>query len=151
MAVLFTNSAFDLDLPANTLAFNLEPGAPPAASINSSNGVFSWLTQPSDLNTTNPITVRVTDNGVPTLSDSKSFVVTVVSTPIQSISLSNAVAILDWTAIPGQKYRVQYADDLLNTNWTDLLPEVTATGISASKLDPTLSAQQRFYRVLVVP
>src|SRR6185436_14531652 len=100
--------------------FNLEPGAPPSAGVDSSSGVFNWLTQSSDVNTTNAITIRVTDNGAPSMSATQSFNIVVVSKPIQSISLSNAAITLDWTAIPGLKYRVQYVDDLSNTNWTDL-------------------------------
>src|SRR6185436_19179903 len=42
-----------------TLAFSLDPGAPAGASINSSNGVFTWLPFAPG---TNNVTVRVTDS-----------------------------------------------------------------------------------------
>jgi hypothetical protein len=146
-----TNSAADPDIPANTLAFSLDPGAPAGASINSSNGVFTWATQPEDANTTNAVTVRVTDDGTPPLNDTKSFVVTVVAPPLQSISLSNNVVTIAWSAIAGEVYRVQYSEELPGTNWIDLPPDVTAPGSVASKDDSLGSAAQRFYRVLVVP
>src|SRR5204863_116451 len=38
----FTVSATDADLPANSLTYSLEAGAPAGASINSTTGLFSW-------------------------------------------------------------------------------------------------------------
>src|SRR5205823_4814114 len=73
----FTNNATDPDLPANTLAFTLDPGAPAGASVNSVSGVFTWTPSEAQGPATNTITVRVTDNGVPPLSDAKTFTVVV--------------------------------------------------------------------------
>ncbi|MSU59576.1 MAG: hypothetical protein EXS35_15655 [Pedosphaera sp.] len=56
---------------------------------------------------------------------------------------------LTWSALGGKTYRVQYKDNLDDTNWTDLAPDVTATGPTASKSDP-LGPAQRFYRVLAL-
>jgi autotransporter-associated beta strand protein len=145
----FTNSATDSDVPANTLTYSLDPGAPVAATVGSSTGVFAWTTTASDANTTNAITVRVTDDGTPTLGDSKSFTVTVVSAPTADISVSGNVVTLSWTSIAGQSYRVQYKDNIDDASWTDLAPDVTASGSTASTTDTTTS--QRFYRVAVLP
>src|SRR5439155_11813169 len=60
----FTVTATDADLPANVLTFSLDPGAPSGAAINASTGAFSWT--PSTTGTF-PVTVRVADNGTPTL------------------------------------------------------------------------------------
>jgi hypothetical protein len=148
--VTFTNSASDPDIPANTLTYSLDPGAPPSASVDALTGVFQWTTTDADAGTTNPITVRVTDNGAPPMSDTESFTVTVLARPsIQSVTSSSTNATLTWSAISGAKYRVQFKDDLNNTDWTDLVPDVTATGPVASITD-TPSVQQRFYRILVV-
>src|SRR5439155_17203411 len=76
-AFFVTNTATDEDLPANTLTFSLEPGAPAGASINSTNGVFSWTPTEAQGPSTNLITVRVTDNGSPPSSDTGSFTVVV--------------------------------------------------------------------------
>jgi hypothetical protein len=94
----------------------------------------------------------VTDNGLPPLHDTKSFAVTVASAPvIQEISLSNNVVTITWTAIAGQAYRLEYNTELNGNSWTNLPPDVTATGPTASNSDSILSATQRFYRVFVVP
>jgi hypothetical protein len=145
----FTNSATDSDIPANTLTFSLDPGAPATASIGAASGVFTWATTASDANTTNAITVRVTDDGTPALDDSKSFSVTVVSASTAGISVSGNVVTINWTAIAGQTYRVQYKDNLDDVSWTDLAPDVTASGSTASTTDATIS--QGFYRVAVLP
>jgi hypothetical protein len=148
--VTFTNSATDPHLPANTLTYSLDPGAPTNASVGALTGVFTWPTTDADAGTTNPITVRVTDNGTPATSDAQSFTVTVLARPgIQAVTASSTNATLTWSAIPGTTYRVQFKADLSDTNWTDLAPDVTATGPTASLTDSP-GPTQRFYRILVV-
>ncbi len=71
----FTASATDADLPANQLTFSLT-GAPAAASIHPTTGVFTWTTAVTDAGT-RTFTVVVTDNGVPPASASTSVTVTV--------------------------------------------------------------------------
>jgi len=79
----FTNTAMDIDLPAQTLAFSLDPGAPAGASINSSNGVFSWRPTKAQGPGSYPITIRVTDSGAPPGSASQTITITVneINTP----------------------------------------------------------------------
>jgi len=77
MRLAFTNIATDLDVPANRLTFSLGPGAPAGASVNATNGFFFWVPTRAQAPGSYPITVTVTDDGVPPLSDSKSFTVTV--------------------------------------------------------------------------
>ncbi len=82
------------------------------------------------------------------------FVSTVAPPPvIQSLSLSNRVATIVWTAIPAQTYRVQYRQDLsAGTGWSDLTPDVVASAFTATNRDNTLgTAAQRFYRVVALP
>ncbi|MBI3851739.1 MAG: tandem-95 repeat protein [Verrucomicrobia bacterium] len=70
-----TNTATDSDIPANTLTFSLSGTPPAGATINPTNGVFTWTPTEAQGPSTNVITVTVTDNGSPNLSDSKSFTV----------------------------------------------------------------------------
>jgi len=62
------NTAFDADLPPQTLTWSLGPGAPAGAQINPANGVVRWATSEVDGPSTNHFTIVVSDNGQPSLS-----------------------------------------------------------------------------------
>jgi len=76
-SLIITNVAADPDLPAQRLAFSLDPGAPAGASIDPDTGVFRWTPLCAQGSTTNTITVRVTDNGAIPLSATQTFTVVV--------------------------------------------------------------------------
>jgi len=150
--LVISNYASDSDIPANKLRFSLDPGAMASASIDPATGHLTISTSDADANTTNLITVRVTDDGSPNLSDAKSFTLVIVTRPeITSISVSNDIASINWSAIPGQTYRVQYLDSLSATNWTELPPDVTAASSTALQTDNVGNSPQRFYRIALVP
>ncbi len=78
IAVTFTATATDADIPANTLAFSLDTGAPAGATINVGTGAFSWTPAAAG---SFPVTVRVTDNGTPALSAFEAITITVGAAP----------------------------------------------------------------------
>ena len=78
--VSFTASASDPDLPSNTLTYSLLAGAPSGATINSATGAFSWAVPAGATSGDYPISIRATDNGSPTLSDTKNFAISVNAT-----------------------------------------------------------------------
>ncbi len=82
----FTATATDTDSPVNTLTFSLDAGAPSGASISSA-GAFSWTPNGAVVPGDYSITVRVTDNGSPALSDFETITVTVSS----GVSFANDV------------------------------------------------------------
>src|SRR5262249_26533659 len=71
-----TNVATDPNAPPQTLAFNLL-NAPTGATVNSSNGIFSWRAPVGYANTTNPVAVRVADNAPQPLSATNNFTIRV--------------------------------------------------------------------------
>src|SRR5207253_4054942 len=73
----FTALATDADLPAQTLTYTLDPGAPDGASINPTNGVFTWTPMEIQGPSTITLTVRVTDNGSPALTAFQNVIITV--------------------------------------------------------------------------
>ncbi len=104
VALTFTATATDADIPANTLAFTLDTGAPTGASINGGSGAFTWTPATGQVGN-NAITVRVTDNGAPPLSASETITVTVSAAPNQAPTLNaignktvNENSILSFTA-----------------------------------------------------
>jgi YD repeat-containing protein len=73
----FTAVASDADLPANTLQFSLDAGAPASAAIDSASGVFTWTPTEAQGPGQYSVVVRVTDNGQPALSDTETVSITV--------------------------------------------------------------------------
>src|SRR5439155_7296899 len=85
------------DIPANTtLTFTLDPGAPVGAHVDGASGAFTWTPTEAQGPSNYVITVRVTDNGQPPLSDTKTFNVAVhevnlapVLAPISNKAVTN--------------------------------------------------------------
>ena len=106
-----TNTATDADIPANLLAFSLL--SPPAGMvIDSATGVITWtppIPQDPRQSSTNLVTVRVTDNGQPPLSDTNSFTVTVVGVGqrITDIQPTNGTIVLMLDGLAGEVYHIQ--------------------------------------------
>ena len=69
---------------------------------------------------------------------------------IESISVANGTATITWDSAAGQTYRVQYKGSLTDTNWTDVAPDVPATGPLTSVTNVVGNAEGRFYRVMQV-
>ncbi|MDQ2985334.1 MAG: putative Ig domain-containing protein [Armatimonadota bacterium] len=69
-----TATATDPDLPANGLTFSLALGAPAGATIDGNTGEFNWTPGIGDVGD-HTITVRVTDDGDPAMSDTEDFTV----------------------------------------------------------------------------
>jgi len=63
---------------------------------------------------------------------------------------TNGVLALQWSAIPGRTYRVQFAPSLISANWSNLPPDILAVTNVASTTDPAANPQ-RFYRVALLP
>ena len=57
-----------------------DPGSPSGAILNSNTGVFGWVPGEAQGGNVFTITVRVTDNGNPPLSDARTFVISVLKT-----------------------------------------------------------------------
>jgi hypothetical protein len=145
--ITLTNHATDPD--PDVLSYSLS-NAPPGAVIGSTSGIFSWHPAPLDVNTTNLIAVTVTDNASPPLSDTKAFTAIVLPPPlISSINISNELVNLNWNAISGATYRVQFIPDLGATSvWQNLPGSITAGSASATTMDTNSLTTGRFYRVV---
>ena len=143
-----TATATDADSWYQTLAFNLD-SAPTGASITT-NGLFTWAVTNEFLAATNPVTVRVTDNGTPPMSDAKTFSV-IVQPPLQFDSITpNGNAInFTFNSLPGQSYQLEYKDNLSDPQWTLLGSPAAGTGGPLNLTDNTPPPSQRFYRLVV--
>jgi hypothetical protein len=151
MLVSVIASATDPDIPANSISYSLAPGFPPGATVNSSNGLFTWQASAVNLPATNNITIIATDNGSPPLSDSKNFRIVIVERPHMAIAAAGTNVLLTWTALPGVHYAVQFKPNLQITNWSEFPGDVTTQTNTATKIDSLQSGQERYYQIRIVP
>ncbi len=86
----------DADNPAQTLTYSLEAGAPSGATINANTGAFEWVTGESSPNS-NTLTIKVSDNGVPPLSTTRTFTITVNEVVTNVVDLVSGVAVTNET------------------------------------------------------
>jgi hypothetical protein len=153
--LLVTNTATDTDVPLLPLTYILRD--PPGGAQIDHNGIITWTPSATQAGTTNLFVTEVSDAGSPSLSTTNSFVVIVraqanTNQPvIAAFTLTNNAAILTWSSIAGRNYRMQYNNDLNTTNWTDLAPDISATGTTASATNTVDGVLQRFYRVVLLP
>jgi hypothetical protein len=67
---------------------------------------------------------------------------------IESVRVADGVAVITWTAIPGNTYRLQYTEDISQPEWLDATPDIVATDSSVTATNIVGDAPKRFYRVL---
>jgi hypothetical protein len=146
--VAFTASARDND-PARTLTFSLI--APPSgAGIGSSSGVFNWRLAVAQANTTNTVQVQVTDNSTPSLSDTKSFTVTV--NPLAPVVLTpkgyaNGQFKFQVSGSTGPDYIIAASTNLLG--WSDIFTNLSPS--TPFQFTNSMTFTNRFYRVRLSP
>jgi len=128
---------------------------PDGLFLNGHTGVLQWKPSTNQCPSTNLVGVVVKDNGVPSLSTTQFFTVTVnltntvvVPQPlITAIRTTNTTATIIWSAQPGATYQLLFKSALTQANWTPVAGSINATGTNASKADNFGSAPQRFYRI----
>lgn len=65
-------------------------------------------------------------------------------------SVGNGTTTVLWRSVPGRSYGLEYKDAVEGPAWTALPGQVTATGETASMIDPSAPAGgHRFYRVVL--
>jgi hypothetical protein len=130
---------------------------PPAGAAIDSNGIITWTPSNNQAPSTNTIETTVTDDGVPSLTATNSFIVVVrpsqvVSPPvIQSITVSGDEAVLTWGSVSGHAYRVQFVNSLEAASWTDISPDIVASSSTVSTTNTLSGSAQRFYRIRALP
>ena len=149
-----TNAAIDPNMPPQILTFSqLLP--PVGATINPTNGVFTWRPTIAQSSATYLITVVVTDNGSPSLSATNSFDITVdqpANPVLSNPGWSNGEFSFSVAGSSGPDYILQASTNLNSpVLW---LP--VATNLAASPLFNftdvlTKNFNARYYRVRLGP
>jgi subtilisin-like proprotein convertase family protein/endonuclease/exonuclease/phosphatase family metal-dependent hydrolase len=122
--LIVTNRATDSDLPTNTLTYSLLV-APLGATINSGNGVITWTPSLAQTSSTNRFTTVVTDNGLPPLSATNSYLV--YTGNLLPTDGSNWVSLLQYNV------KGNGAPD-----WSTNSPQVQAIGRELTYLNPDI-------------
>jgi hypothetical protein len=153
--LVVSNAATDIDSPAQTLSYSL-PNPPSGASINSTNGTLTWRPAVSQSSAAYPISVRVSDNGTPSMSATQSFTVAVSQPAPPSVTQSSFVPggfKMQIGGDTGPDYSVYATTNLgMNfTSWSWLLTS-NSPALPFQFMDPlATNYPQRFYRVLIGP
>jgi hypothetical protein len=78
------------------------------------------------------------------------FTITTPTPLTSSIALDSAGSVtVTWPAVPGKTYRVMHKNNLNDTAWTSLQPDVTSDSSTASQSDYVVG--NRFYQVIELP
>jgi M6 family metalloprotease-like protein len=142
--------AKDDDLPPNTLTYSFAKPPPEGAVLDPMTGILTWMPSNDFESTTNRFVVRVTDNGIPELSDTNSFNVTVI--PPRPITLSARMLpsrelVLQVRCHKGQTLFIETSSDLVH--WTLLTIAIRTGDVTEIKLTTSNDEKVRFYRVVV--
>jgi hypothetical protein len=156
-----TNAAAEPNIHSITIGYGLIN--PPTGAGISSNGVITWTPATNQGPGTNLIITVVTNSNPydltnPELTATNSFnaIVTLpVGMPrIISVRLTNGIATVTWTTVPGHSYTLQYTDFLGDNdadNWTNQPPSIMASGAQSSMTNVLGGATQRLYQVMTAP
>ena len=154
--LVVSNSAADVDAPAQTLSYDLANG-PAGVAVNPTSGVVSW--RPAVAQSGSgciPFSVRVTDNGTPSMSATQTFAITVLQPARPSttqVSAGNGKFQMLIGGDAGPDYSVYASTDVTKnfSNW-DWLLTTNPASLPFQFLDPgATNSAQRFYRVLIGP
>jgi hypothetical protein len=144
--------AMDEDLPAQTLTFSLDPESVPGPTIDPVGGALLWNTAAQQPTGIYPIVVRVTDNGVPPLSDARMVQVIVegVQPRFSEVTADDFGLHAKFHARSGQAYQIQFTPDLDHPNWRDVGGPITGDGAIASPTLPLPVEGSGYFRVVVI-
>ena len=150
--VVSTTRALDPDAPPQTLTYTLVNGPTNSGIVP---GAFFWQVPASQPPGNQIVTLHVTDNGTPPLSDTVTFVLTVaaigdrtleVGPIIESLATVSGQATFTIQTTPGRTYRVFYKDELSAPEWTQYGPDFVAANATAS-ITQSSPASARFFIV----
>jgi hypothetical protein len=149
--VAFTASATDADSPPQTLTFALLAGAT-NATLNTNSGAFSFRPLVTQANSTNSFTLKVSDNGTPSLSATQSFAVVVnpLSAPgmSSSISFAGGQLTISVSGQSGPDYAIETSTNL--SEWSNVFI-TNSPALPFIWTDAVTNSPLRFYRIKLGP
>jgi hypothetical protein len=152
----FTALASDSDVPANTFTFTLDEGAPAGAAIHPNTGVFTWTPTAQQSPGVYPVTIVVTDNGVPPLNAAETISVTVnditLTPPVLSlVTMSNGFFSFQVSGDAGPDYIIERSVILSPANWVPVFTNVSPTLPFQWSVAVPPGTEKAWYRVRLAP
>ncbi len=138
--------ATDPDLPRQTLTYSALPPVPPGLTLDPSTGRLEW-TPTLDAIGTNLVNVRVSDDGIPTQSDTQALRVIVLEQLVVGIERTGDVVTLTFNSRPGLVYRLERSPVLPAASWEVVGPDLTASSAVTRVELPAPGGGGAFYRV----
>lgn len=145
-------TATDSDTPAQTLTYALLTG-PSGATLDTNSGTLNWRPSVVQANSSNAVSVAVTDNGIPNLSSTNSFSISVNPLTQPSMDTPAYFAGQFTLSVSGQigpDYTVQVSTNLTSGFWSTLYTTNPAA-MPFSFTDTNGALSMQFYRILVGP
>jgi len=94
----------------------------------------------------------VSDDGIPSLSATGTFTVSVYPPPqLQGVGQDGNEFTFGWLSLPGQVYQLEYKDDLEIPVWMPLGSPFKGTGDYISVTQDLAGSRQRYFRLRVLP
>jgi regulation of enolase protein 1 (concanavalin A-like superfamily) len=147
-----TAHADDADLPSQRITYSLDAGAPTNATMNPTNGLFSWAPLPRQAPSTNLIPLLASDDGIPPLGTRQAFLVTVALPPKLGVASVNGNQLaFAWPTFPGQTYQIEYKDNLNDLVWIPLSVPLPGNGALLALTNYVGGSPHRFFRLKVPP
>jgi hypothetical protein len=148
--VAFTASATDTNQPPQTLTYALLAG-PTNATLNTNSGAFLFRPLITQANSTNSFTLKVSDNGTPSMSATQSLSVAVnpLSAPgISNVSVAGGQFSFKISGQSGPDYAIETSTNL--TQWSNAFI-TNSPALPFHWTDATTNSPRRFYRVKLGP
>lgn len=148
--VAFTANVTDTNQPPQTLTFALLSG-PGNVTLNTNSGAFSFRPLVTQSNSTNNFSLKVSDNGTPSLSATQSFAVMVnplVAPTASNVSFAGGQLGFSISGQSGPDYAVETSTNL--THWSTAFI-TNSPALPFNWTDATTNSPQRFYRIKLGP
>ena len=148
--VAFTANATDTNQPPQTLTFALLAGAT-NATLNTNDGAFSFRPLVTQADSTNNFTLKVSDNGTPSLSATQSFAVVVnplVAPTVSNVSVAGGQFSFSIGGQSGPDYAIETSTNL--TQWSNVFT-TNSPALPFNWTDTNSAVPMRFFRVKLGP
>jgi endoglucanase len=148
--VAFAANATDTNQPPETLTFALLIG-PTNAMLNTNSGAFSFRPLVTQANSTNNFSLKVSDNGTPSLSATQNFAVVVnplVAPTVSDVSVAGGQFNFIVSGQSGPDYAVETSTNLMQ--WSTVLV-TNSPALPFHWMDTNSATPMRFYRVKLGP